>query len=167
MSGDWMGLNGVLLELFWLSFPSGSCPSTASRQLTLHGASRFFLKQSIWIGVGFLAFLIISSVDYHRLARVAYILYAVGIVLLVVVLLVGKSSRGSQRWIPLGPFVMQPSEFVKFPLILVLSVYYSTKARQGWLQRVIVPGLLALPGFALILKQPDLGSSLSFFAIFF
>lgn len=125
-----------------------------------------FLKQMIWIGVGGVAFLFMRTLDYHKLARVAYVLYGVCLLLLVVVLVAGKSSRGAQRWIPLGPLAFQPSEFVKVSLILMLSVYYTTKARHGWLRRVIVPGFLALPGFLLILKQPDLGSSLSFLAIY-
>jgi rod shape determining protein RodA len=51
-------------------------------------------------------------------------------------------------------------------LILVLAHYYSKAPRMGWLQRVIVPGLLMLPGLILILKQPDLGSGLSFVAVY-
>lgn len=93
-------------------------------------------------------------------------LYGIGILLLLVVLVSGKSSRGAQRWIALGPLVIQPSEFGKFSLILMLSVYYSAKIRRGWLYRMILPGLLTLPGFFLTLQQPDLGSSLSFIAIY-
>jgi len=126
-----------------------------------------FFKQLTWIGVGTLAFLVMASVDYHKWARLSYVLYGLGLVLLLIVMFYGKSSRGAQRWIPLGPLAIQPSEFIKVPLILILSAYYGTRTRHGWWARVIVPGLIALPGFLLILKQPDLGSSLSFLAIFF
>lgn len=125
-----------------------------------------FAKQGLWIGVGALAFVVVASMDYHKLARFSYILYGLGLLLLLVVMLSGKTSRGAQRWISLGPVAIQPSEFVKLPLLLMLSSYYASQARSGWLYRVIVPGLLALPGFFLILKQPDLGSSLSFIAIY-
>jgi rod shape determining protein RodA len=125
-----------------------------------------FAKQTIWIAVGTLAFVVVASLDYHKLARLSYILYGLGLVLLVIVMISGKTSRGAQRWISLGPVAVQPSEFVKMPLLLMLSTYYATQTRGGWLYRVIVPGLLALPGFLLILKQPDLGSSLSFLAIY-
>ena len=125
-----------------------------------------YLKQAMWIFVGTLALLITAGIDYHKLARFSYVLYALALVLLIVVLVAGKSSRGSQRWIPLGIFSVQPSEMVKIPLILVLATYYGTKPRQGWLQRLVIPGLIVLPGFLLILKQPDLGSGLGFLSIY-
>ena len=137
--------------------------------VTAEGAGHQFpiyWKQAIWVGVGTLAFLAVSRIDYQKLARWSYLLYGFALLLLVVVLLSGKSSRGAQRWIALGPLVFQPSEFVKIPILLVLAVYYSTQTRRGWWYRVIVPALIALPGFFLILKQPDLGSSLSFLSIY-
>ena len=120
----------------------------------------------MWILVGTMALVVTSGIDYHKIARFSYVLYGLGLVLLVVVLVAGKSSRGSQRWIPLGAFAVQPSELIKIPLILVLATYYGTKQREGWLQRLVVPSLIVLPGFLLILKQPDLGSSLSFLSIY-
>ncbi len=137
--------------------------------VTVEGTANQFpiyLKQAIWVGVGTLAFLVVSRIDYHKLARWSYLLYGLALLLLVVVLFSGKSSRGAQRWIALGPLAFQPSEFVKIPMLLVLAVYYSTQTRRGWWYRVIIPGLIALPGFFLILKQPDLGSSLSFLSIY-
>jgi rod shape determining protein RodA len=125
-----------------------------------------YLKQATWMVVGLLAFLVAAGIDYHKLARYSYLLYGIGLILLIIVLVGGKTSRGSQRWIPLGPFVVQPSEFIKVPLILTLAAYYGTACRQGWVRRLIVPALIVLPGFLLILKQPDLGSSLGFLAIF-
>ena len=104
--------------------------------------------------------------DYHRIARLAYPAYAIILILLAVVLFEGKSSRGAQRWIPIGPFAFQPSEFAKLVLILVMAHYYSKAPRVGWLQRVVLPGVLMLPGLLLILKQPDLGSGLSFMAVY-
>jgi len=123
-------------------------------------------KQLVWIAVGAAAFVVMLAIDYHTLARLAYPLYGVVLVLLAVVLVMGKSSRGAQRWIPIGPFAFQPSEFAKLVLILVLAYYYSKTAREGWLQRVVLPGLLMMPGLLLIVKQPDLGSGLSFMAVY-
>ena len=125
-----------------------------------------YWKQVTWVGVGTVAFLVVSRIDYHKLARWSYLLYGFALLLLVVVLFGGKSSRGAQRWIALGPLAFQPSEFVKIPILLVLATYYSTQSRRGWWYRVIVPALITLPGFFLILKQPDLGSSLSFLSIY-
>lgn len=125
-----------------------------------------YLKQVVWIAIGAGAFLVMFTFDYHKIARLAYPIYAVVLVLLVVVLVMGKTSRGAQRWIPMGPFAFQPSEFAKLVLILVLACYYSDSPREGWLQRVVLPGLIMMPGLLLIIKQPDLGSGLSYLAIY-
>ncbi|MEE8126564.1 MAG: rod shape-determining protein RodA [Nitrospirales bacterium] len=125
-----------------------------------------YLKQTTWMVVGSLAFIVAVGIDYHKLTRFSYVLYGIGLILLIIVLFAGKTSRGSQRWIPLGPLLFQPSEFVKIPLMLTLAFYYGSTNREGWLRRLIIPGLIILPGFLLILKQPDLGSSLGFLTIF-
>jgi rod shape determining protein RodA len=130
------------------------------------GAAPYYLKQLVWVALGAIAFLVMLLSDYHRIARLAYPAYAVVLLMLAFVLLEGRTSKGAQRWIALGPFSFQPSEFAKLVLILVLAHYYSKAPRVGWLQRVIVPGLLMLPGLVLILKQPDLGSALSFMAVY-
>ncbi len=88
------------------------------------------------------------------------------LLLLALVLVMGRSTRGAQRWFALGPFAFQPSEVAKLVLVLVLAKYFADVQRSGWIQRVIVPGLLMLPGLLLILKQPDLGTAMSFSFIF-
>ena len=130
------------------------------------GMAPYYLKQLIWISLGAAAFLAMWAWDYHSIARLAYPAYALVLLMLLFVLFEGRASKGAQRWIALGPFSFQPSEFAKLVLILVLAHYYSKAPRVGWLQRVILPGLLVLPGLLLILKQPDLGSGLSFVAVY-
>ena len=130
------------------------------------GVAPYYLKQVMWILLGSAAFVFMLVADYHRIARMAYPLYALVLLMLAFVLVEGRTSKGAQRWIALGPFSFQPSEFAKLVLILVLAHYYSKVPREGWIQRVVVPGLLVLPGLLLILKQPDLGSGLSFVAVY-
>ena len=125
-----------------------------------------YVKQLIWILIGAAAFLVMLMVDYHKISGLAYSFYGIVLALLAVVLVFGKTSRGAQRWIPIGPFAFQPSEFAKLALIIVLASYYSKARREGWLQRVVLPGLIMAPGLLLILKQPDLGSGLSYLAIY-
>jgi len=96
----------------------------------------FYAKQLVWIALGTVAFLVMWLSDYHRIARLAYPAYAIILILLIVVLFEGRSSRGAQRWIPMGPFAFQPSEFAKLVLILTLAHYYSEAPRVGWIQRV-------------------------------
>ena len=157
---DWgfLGVICALVSIGVLTIASGTTGEA--------GAFPIYAKQAVWVGVGSLAFLAMSMIDYHKLASASSFLYGLGLLLLVVVMFGGKSTRGAQRWIALGPVAMQPSEFVKIPLLLVLATYYATQPRHGWWYRVIVPGLIMSPGFFLILKQPDLGNSLSFLAIY-
>ncbi len=164
-----LGLDAFDWCFFGVVFALASLGIFIIYSVTAGGAgARFpiYLKQAIWVGVGSLAFLVASRIDYHKLARWSYLLYGLALLLLLVVLFSGKSSRGAQRWMSLGPIAFQPSEFAKIPIILVLSVYYSTQTLRGWWYRAIVPALITLPGFFLILKQPDLGSSLSFLSIY-
>ncbi len=158
---DWRFLAtvGAILLIGILSLYSITSGQSGSG-LPLYG------KQMIWILMGSGAFLAMLLTDYHKIARVAYVLYGIVLLLLIVVLIVGKTSHGAQRWIPLGPFAFQPSEFAKLVLILVLARYFASAPREGWLPRVVIPGLIMAPGLILILQQPDLGSALSFLAIF-
>src|SRR5213594_3744854 len=130
------------------------------------GQTPLFAKQLAWILIGLVAFLAAVAIDYHSLARHAYVLYGLTLILLVLVLVMGRSSRGAQRWFAVGPLTFQPSEVAKLVLVLVLSKYFADVQRAGWIQRVIVPGLITLPGLLLILKQPDLGTAMSFTFIF-
>ncbi|MEW6245210.1 MAG: rod shape-determining protein RodA [Nitrospirota bacterium] len=159
-SFDWRFI-GLVLAILFLGVLSIYSVTHAQQ-----GGTPFYLKQLMWIALGSAAFVAMLTVDYHKIARLAYPLYAIILVLLAVVLVIGKTSRGAQRWIPIGPFAFQPSEFAKLVLILVLAHYYSSAPRIGWLQRVVLPGLIMLPGLLLILKQPDLGSGLSFLAVY-
>ena len=125
-----------------------------------------YAKQMIWILVGCIGLFGAMAVDYHRLGRYAYVIYGVTLVLLAVVFMTGRSSRGAQRWFALGPFAFQPSEVAKLVLVLVLAKYFAEVRRAGWLQLVIIPGLITAPGLLLILKQPDLGTAMSFTFIY-
>src|SRR5436309_266349 len=133
---------------------------------TPKGQTPLYAKQLTSILIGLVAFLAAVAIDYHKLARHAYILYGLTLVLLALVLVTGRVSRGAQRWFAVGPVVFQPSEVAKLVLVLVLSKYFADVQRFGWIQRVIVPGLITLPGLLLILKQPDLGTAMSFTFIF-
>ncbi len=133
---------------------------------TAAGQAPLYAKQLAWILIGLLAFLAAVAIDYHKLARHAYVFYGLMLILLALVLVMGRSSRGAQRWLALGPIAFQPSEMAKLVLVLVLAKYFADVQRSGWVQRVIVPGLLTLPGLLLILKQPDLGTAMSFSFIF-
>lgn len=121
------------------------------------------LQQLIYTIAGFLLFLFLSQIDLDSLTRVIKPLYILSIVLLLIVLAVGMETRGSVRWIPLGFFNIQPSEFAKPALILFLSAFW-IKNDPTWIN-MFKSLFWTLPIVLLVFKQPDLGSFLTLMAI--
>lgn len=119
------------------------------------------LRQGIWFAVGLGLAAALCFVDYHVLARWAWVGYWGAILMLVAVLFIGVYRNGARRWIDLGPFQFQPSEFAKIAVLLALAQFLSRPIEELRLTNVVVRtlGLVLLP-FALILKEPDLGSAL-------
>ncbi|HEV7733231.1 MAG TPA: rod shape-determining protein RodA [Candidatus Binatia bacterium] len=118
------------------------------------------MRQMTWFAAGIAGMLVMLSFDYRRLDRRAYLIYFLVLGAVLAVPLVGEVGGGSRRWIRLGPVSIQPSEFVKLAIVIVLAHYFSRTppARLG-LREATVPLLLtAVPAFA-ILIQPDLGSA--------
>jgi len=146
--------------------------------MTIYSATRpvldaeqqnFYLKQLSWIGLSLLALFFIANMDYRRPLQLAYIFFGVGIVLLIIVLAAGRVGMGAQRWISLGFFSFQPSEFFKIFFILAISHYLSemeqeTKINLRKLTKITAVFLL-FPA-ALIIMQPDLGTALILIFIF-
>jgi len=125
------------------------------------GGSALAWRQLSWIGVGLVALLLVVCLDYRTLVRLAPVFYAGGLVLLITVLLLGRTVSGARRWIHLGPLTFQPSEL--FKLIFVLTLAWAlTFRRDVLLSRGMLLGTLALAGipFLLVVRQPDLGTAL-------
>jgi rod shape determining protein RodA len=122
-----------------------------------------WVRQLVWYALGIGAGAALCALDYHTLARWSFVAYWVTIFFLVVVLIphIGSMRFGARRWIDLGPFQFQPSEFAKLAFILALAQFLGRPADElrlpGNFWKGI--GLLLLP-FALTLKEPDLGSAL-------
>ncbi|MCE5287370.1 MAG: rod shape-determining protein RodA [Pelosinus sp.] len=115
----------------------------------------------------FLIFIMLHF-DYKSIGRVANTLYGINLVMLLAVMVVGQSALGAQRWIQIGPINLQPSEFSKLIMIIALANLLDKKWGKLNTFREIIPVFLyiAIP-FVLVLKQPDLGTSLVFLAILF
>lgn len=128
-----------------------------------------YIKQIKWAFLGLAAMVVAFSIDYRFIARYAYVLYGISLLLLIAVLLFGTISNGSQRWITLWGFSFQPSELVKVTVILVMARYFSEHKMVGGyeLKDLWMPFALMLLPFVLILKQPDLGTALILAIIFF
>lgn len=139
---------------------------SATSSWTTSGAP-IYLKQSYWLGLGLAIALLVSVVDYRHLEHSAFLFYGVNILLLVGVLVVGKTSMGATRWLNLGFFNLQPSEIMKIVIIITLARYFSEQGhfRGHALKEMLVPALLLGAPAALIMKQPDLGTALLVFFI--
>ncbi|MDP3733259.1 MAG: rod shape-determining protein RodA, partial [Candidatus Daviesbacteria bacterium] len=122
-------------------------------------------QQLVYVVAGFMLFLFISQLDLHALRKFINPLYIFESLLLIIVLIWGYETRGSIRWIPLGFFNIQPSEFAKPVLILLLASFWS-KNVPNW-TNIFKSLALISPFVILIFKQPDLGSSLTLIAIWF
>lgn len=122
--------------------------------------SPYFIKQSIWAGAGLVALVLAISFDYRKLHRYGYLVYLGMLVMLAAVALVGSSVGGARRWIHIGPLALQPSEFVKIGLVVVLSTNLHRWAGgvRLPLRRLVAPIALAVLPMAFILRQPDLGT---------
>ena len=120
---------------------------------------------SIIVDIALAAFLM--NFDYKILQRYGNHFYVFNLILLVLVMLVGQTALGAQRWIALGPISIQPSEFSKLIMIIALAAMIEKRGKIQSLSDVApVAGYVLVP-FLLVLKQPDLGTSLVFLAIFF
>lgn len=126
------------------------------------GGAQVFLKQIYWFLLGLLIFLLMTTFNYYVLERFAYPIYFLSIALLVTVLIVGKVTAGSQRWLGLGPIAFQPSEVAKIAVIMILAKFFSEKGgyREYRLRDLWQPFLLVGVPALLILKEPDLGTAL-------
>jgi rod shape determining protein RodA len=126
------------------------------------GGSQIFMRQIYWLLIGFALLLIMTTFDYHRLERFAYLSYFFSLVLLVLVLVVGKVHAGSQRWLVFGGLSFQVSELAKIVLVLTLAKYFSEhgEVTEHRLRDLWQPLLLISLSALLIIKQPDLGTAL-------
>ena len=115
--------------------------------------------------VGVILFFSIRLFDYRSVKRLIIPMFIVILVLLVTTLFLGNITRGSARWIPIGPFNLQPSEFAKPVLILALGVFWTTR-KASWVN-IGKSILIFLPFGFLIFRQPDLGTALTLGAIWF
>ncbi len=121
------------------------------------------LQQFIYTITGLLLFLSISQLDMHSLRKFITPFYFITTIALIIVFILGIETRGSIRWIPLGPVNIQPSEFAKPVLILQLALFWAVNATT-WTN--IFKSLIWLfPFVILIFKQPDLGTVLTLIAI--
>jgi rod shape determining protein RodA len=122
-----------------------------------------WVKQLAWCAIAFGASWVVVAVHYRLYDSLAWPLYGISLVLLVAVLAIGSSKLGAKRWIELGPLQFQPSELAKLATTFVLARYFDNARLDLTQPRWWLPPLfIALVPFALVAKEPDLGTGLSF-----
>jgi len=130
-----------------------------------------FYKQLIWAIIGIFLLFLFSIINLKQLSSYNWMISAIFIFALLLLLLtqfIGITVSGSQSWIPIGPFSFQPSEFAKLALIIALAAFFSRR-HIGIKRLEIIFGSFiycALP-VILILLEPDVGTALIFFSIWF
>jgi rod shape determining protein RodA len=128
--------------------------------------STLFLKQLFYVVFGWFIILLLPRFNFRTLLEYAPIVYGLNLFLLVLVPFVGKTVYGAKRWIDLGPVHLQPSEFMKFSLLL-LSAYAFSRISSLKSREFFILLLAFLIPSALVLKQPDLGTAITYFFILF
>jgi len=125
--------------------------------------SYFFYRQVTWILLSLAIFFGFSLVDWRFLRRsgilVGGYLFLVGLLLLLFV--IGTVTKGAQSWLSLGGFSLQPADFMKLVLVLMLAKYFSKRHIEiANIRHIIVSGVYAFLPFVAIMLQPDFGSAL-------
>ncbi|MGI9558421.1 MAG: putative lipid II flippase FtsW [Thermodesulfobacteriota bacterium] len=165
--GVFAGLDYTLLAVVSVLSLAGALMvySTSSvYALETHGDSwRFFKLQMIYLAIGFIVMFVVAMTDYTMLKRLAMPAYFAGLVLLCAVLFegVGREVFGARRWLQVGGFAFQPSEFAKFIFFLYMAESLSRKSElMKNFMRGVVPYLL-LGGIyvGLIFVEPDFGTA--------
>lgn len=132
--------------------------------------SLLFNHQLIWIGVSFLFLFALSFIDFRFLKRtdVLVSLFAIFSGLLLLLFFIGHTAKGAQSWFSLGGFSFQPSDMIKLVVILMLAKYFSRRHIEiGNFKHIFISGLYALIPFILVFLQPDFGSAIIIFCIWF
>ncbi|MBI5168148.1 MAG: rod shape-determining protein RodA [Candidatus Eisenbacteria bacterium] len=122
-----------------------------------------WMKQLAWCALAFGAAWVVAAIHYRLYDSLAWPMYAIALVLLVAVLVVGTSKMGAKRWIEIGPLQFQPSELAKIATTFVLARFFDhARLDLNKVRWWLPPLFIALVPFVLVAKEPDLGTGLSF-----
>jgi len=159
---DYVSL-AIMLLIAGLSLPiiaSGAAPYSPT-------PGYYVERQLIWIGLGVVTVFVVAAIPYERFKRVAPYIYWASVAALLYVLVKGHSALGGERWIQIGSLQLQPSEFAKIAIIVALAALLDNKASLSRWRDLVTPLLQVGLPMLLIIKQPDLGTTLVFVAISF
>ncbi|MBA2255098.1 MAG: rod shape-determining protein RodA [Chloroflexi bacterium] len=125
-----------------------------------------FSRALMWLALAVVAFTLATAFDYRWLRTFSWPVYLLNLALLVVTLALGSGVGGTSRWVTIFGVQFQFSEIAKILTIIVLANFIASRGqRVGHLSTILGAGFVALPPLALVLSQPDLGTSLVFGAV--
>lgn len=126
-----------------------------------------YIKQIVWVSIGIAIMIGISLIDYEKIKALAFYIYAVNIILLILVLFTGEMINGARSWLSIKGLGFQPSEFMKISLIIQLSAFFEySNNRYSDLIRFLFGLIQMIVPFFLVLIQPDMGTALVYIPIF-
>ena len=127
--------------------------------------SSFYRRQIYWGMIGLAGMIAFLLFDYRHLRMLAWPLFMFTVLALIATMFWGKTIMGARRWLDLGLFHFQSSEFAKITLLILIAKLLSQdQGKIGWNQLVVLGGIGLIPA-TLVVKQPDLGSAISLFLI--
>ncbi len=135
---------------------------------SIEDSGSFFGKQLIWVLIGFLIFLIFSTIDFRFLKRtdVLVFIFLTVSAILVLLFILGHISHGAKSWLNFGFFSFQPADMMKLVLVLILAKYFSRRHVEiRDIKHIFISGFYAFIPFVLVLLQPDFGSAMIIFFI--
>lgn len=156
---------GLLAQIDWV-LVLFAVPITVAGLVTMQsygGGSIFFDRQMAWLAISLLVFFLFAFLDISVFKKtsvlVAAFLFIIGLLLLVFA--IGHTVNGAKSWFSLGGFSIQPSDFMKPVLILLLAKYFSRRhVAIGQVKHLLISGVYAFIPFVLIFLQPDFGQAL-------
>ncbi|RTE66973.1 rod shape-determining protein RodA [Amphritea opalescens] len=124
------------------------------------GDMGYVIRQAVRMGAGLFVMTVFAQMRPQLFARWAPAMYVISLGLLLAVLLVGVGAKGAQRWIALPGFRFQPAEVVKLVLPLMVACYLANRPLPPSFRHIVISLVLIFVPVVLIMKQPDLGTSL-------
>ena len=174
---EFLGINKLSKDnnkssIDWILFLA-TLPLLAAGLITMNsfiGDEGFFIRQTIWIIVSLIAFFALSFIDFRFLRKtsVSVILFSVSSFVLILLYSIGQVTKGAISWFDFGLLSFQPSDPIKLVIIIILAKYFSRRHIEiANVKHILVSGFYAFIIFILVLIQPDFGSAIIIFFIWF
>ena len=157
----------LLMTLVILCFYGLIVLYSSTRMETSGSDGYFYVKRQVeWMIIGFIFLVAILFIDYHYAEKYSNLIYFIAFMLLAMIFFSGRATYGARRWLLIGPFEFQPSEFAKIALIVFLADFLNkNREKLDNFFYFLVPFAYAGIFILMVFKQPDLGTSMVYLAI--